>query len=124
MCLKVHPPARKKAGLTLIEILISTIILVTVIPLAMMAFESAQTMMDPDLQLQVNMNRDEMEVLNTSVRWDQWNQAGTPLWPGANKITTPNSATTGFVGFTRTDTVENMTGQKDYRKVRVFTPER
>lgn len=115
--------AAGQGGFTLIEIIIASLLVSTVVSLLLGAFVTANRWISPEYNVAHDLAREQLERLHEQVRQDWWNNFESDpeqrLNPNFNPPDRPDETITlGGVDYTRNYRVDEIAG-KGYRKATV-----
>lgn len=111
---------RGAAGFTLLEIIIATLLISTVMSVVLAGFVSANKWVSPESNVAYNLGRERLDRLYEFVRQDWWNNTSTDPQRSLNPAYNPPAETITLDGmaYTRDYTVSALS-TKPYRKAKV-----
>lgn len=111
---------RASKGFTLVELLVTALIIALASGVVLSAFVNAHRAVRPGTNVAGYLAKERLELLNEAVRQDWWLAGGRPLTPGT--VAEGNFPVDG-VPYTRSYTVTDINvngdGVNDYRRARV-----
>ncbi|GEM_PF-1352728 len=119
------PRKSRQAGFTLIEVIIASLLVSTVMAMLLAAFISANRWVSPEYNSAHYVARQQLERLSEQVRQDWWNVSATDPERRLNAAYNPpdrpaETITLDGVTYTRNYTVSNISANgRDYRKAAV-----
>ncbi len=116
---------KRQSGFTLIEVIIASLLVSTVMAMLLAAFISANRWVSPEYNVAHYLARQQLERLSEQVRQDWWDVSTTDpeqrLNPAYNPPTRPDETLTlDGLSYTRNYVVSSVTTNgRDYRKAKV-----